>query len=263
MQSLETSDERPIWVYDLERGTHTLLTQRDTFNDSATWTPDGKNVIFDSPRGEDNKWKIYSKPASGSGKAVALFGDWGVNDLIVQDLSDDGRWLLFSDLSEERGWDLYIADLESEERIPEVWLSSAGADDYARFSPDGAWIAYSNAESGEHEVYLRPRDTARQTERYQISVQGGHEPKWQRDGRELFYRDERGKFFVVAIDLDADPIEIGIPEGMFLVRTPVVQFERDTYDVSPDGRRFLINATTGDDDGVIHVISGWRPPAMP
>ena len=263
IQAQEKGDERPIWIYDLERGTRTLLTQRETLNDSTTWTPDGKNVLFDSPRGEDKKWRIYSKPASGSGEAVEVLGDWGVNDLIVQQLSGDGRWLLFSVLSEDRGWDLQIVDLESKERIPEVWLSSEGPDDYARFSPDGSWIAYSNTESGVHEVYLRPRETARQTERYQISVQGGHEPKWQRDGRELFYRDERGKFFVVAIDLDADPIEIGIPEEMFQIRTPLVEFERDTYDVSPDGRRFLINATIGGDDGVVHVITGWRPLAIP
>jgi len=259
IQSQERNDERPIWIYDLDRGARTLLTRRETLNDSSTWTPDGRNVIFDSPRGEDKKWRIYSKPASGSGEVVELLADEEFRDLIVHDLSDDGRWLMFSLLTEDRGWDVYIADLEQEQPSSVEWLSSKVGDDYARFSPDGAWIAYSNPESGEHEVYLRPRDLERRTERHQISVQGGHEPKWRRDGRELFYRDERGKFFAVPVDLDADPIAIGIPQELFQIKTPVVEFERDTYDVAPDGERFLVNATTGADEGAIHLISGWRP----
>jgi len=259
IQSQERNDERPIWIYDLERGARTLLTRRETVNDSATWTADGRDVIFDSSRGEDKKWRVYSKPASGSGEAMELMAGLEFEDLIVQDLSDDGRWLMFSVETEGRGWDVYLADLEQEQPRPVEWLSSNVDDDYARFSPDGAWIAYSNSESGEHEVYLRPRDLERRTERYQISVQGGHEPKWRRDGRELFFRDERGDFFVVPVDLHSDPIEIGIPEELFHIKTPVVEFERDTYDVAPDGQRFLINATTGADEGAIHLVSGWRP----
>ena len=226
-------------------------------NDSATWTPDGRRVIFDSNR--DDKWKIYSKAASGAGEAEAVLGDREFEDLIVQDLSDDGRWLLFSVEGEKPGWDLSIVDLESAEREPLVWLASSTEDDYARFSPDGEWVAYANNESGRYEVYLRPRVPERRLERYQISVQGGHEPKWRRDGRELFYRDERGKFFSVAIDLDSDPVEIAIPEELFEIKTPVVQFERDTYDVTADGQRFLFNASTGTDDGVVQLVTGWRP----
>jgi len=67
----------------------------------------------------------------------------------------------------------------------------------------------------------------------------------------------------VDIDLDADPIEIGIPHELFQIQTPIVQFERDTYDVTPDGKRFLVNATVGGDDGAIHMVSGWRPTGQP
>jgi Tol biopolymer transport system component len=260
-QSQEKADERPIWIYDLERGTRTLLTERDTKNDSVAWAPDGRSVLFNSPRGEDQQWRIYRKPASGAGEAQELIPGWSANDLIVQELSGDGRWLLVSEEPEQgtRGWDLRIVDLAASDPQPVEWLGSAGEDDYARFSPDGDWVAYDNSESGQSEVYLRPREQARATERYQISVQGGHEPKWRRDGRELFYRDERGKLFVVAIDLDAEPVEIGIPQELFQIRTPVVQFERDTYDVTADGLRFVVNVTSGGDDGVVQVLSGWRP----
>jgi Tol biopolymer transport system component len=120
--------------------------------------------------------------------------------------------------------------------LPEPFLTSVDRSWEPRFSPDGRWLAYSSYESGASEVYVRsyPEGTSRQ----QVSVGGGHDPVWERNGRELFYLRDGG-LYAVAIEEPGPGLSLGPPrllfEGSFLDMPGA-----GNYEISPDGNRFLM-----------------------
>ena len=105
---------------------------------------------------------------------------------------------------------------------------------------------------------MRPLDPARSTERYQVSVNGGREPKWRGDGRELFYRDEIGRVLSATVSEAAGRFEASVPQLLFQMEAPLQAFDRDTYDVTADGQRFLVNSAAGRSDAAVRIITGWR-----
>jgi Tol biopolymer transport system component len=110
---------------------------------------------------------------------------------------------------------------------------------HARVSPDGAWVAFGNADSGRFEIFIQNFPTA--SGRWQISTDGGIQPKWRGDGKELFYLTFDGTIVAVPLTLGALP-EVGKPQRLFDSRIDsTTGFTWHQYDVSPDGQRFLVN----------------------
>jgi hypothetical protein len=135
-------------------------------------------------------------------------------------------------------------------------LVSSDADERApMISPDGRHLAYVSSEGGRDEVYVRPWPEG--TTRYKISSNGGREPQWRRDGRELFYRDG-DRMYAVSIDVGGDTFRAGRPELLFEQPFAQEQFGNPNYDVSHDGERFLMIASpAGDSTREIPVIVNW------
>ena len=173
---------------------------------SSAWTPKGDRLTFNSDRAEG--MSLFWKPVDGSGLAEQLTTSEYMQ--FPNSWSPDGNWLLFTELHPVTKADLWVLPNEGE-RTPEPWLQTPSQEFAASFSPDGRSIAYVSDESGRYEVYVRPFPGP--GEKWQISTQGGVEPVWSRDGRELFYWNE-DKLMVLDVTL-RPAFRAGKPRTLF------------------------------------------------
>jgi serine/threonine-protein kinase len=152
----------------------------------------------------------------------------------------DGRLLFSADVA-GHGRDIHALSLDGSHRVERIVYSEAN-DLTANVSPDGRWIVYDSDESGQFEVYVRPYPQAYSGGRWQISSNGGRQPLWSHDGREIFYRDFDGGMYAASVKLDPT-FEPGPVVRLFAnagyVGSGVTGSDR-TYDVTPDGKRFLM-----------------------
>jgi len=221
------SDEGPdIWIYDIERGTRTRLTTGGTGIDPV-WSPKGDAIAYSRPGPS-----IYLARADGGGTPEPLVT---VDEarLRVTSWSPDGKLLTIDAL---HTGDVWVAPVDGGE--PEPFVDTPFDEWGARFSPDGGYIAYVSDESGRDEIYVQPYPGP--GERWTVSTEGGREPVWPKNGRELFYRNRNQ---LVAVDIELEPT--------FLVGAPHVLFEGPFrtsasgtyYDVTHDGKRFVMIGT--------------------
>jgi Tol biopolymer transport system component len=127
-------------------------------------------------------------------------------------------------------------------------LNSPAEEEFARFSPDGRWFAYTSDESGSQEVYVRSftADGHAGPDRKRISSHGGFQPIWRRDGSELFYLSQTDEVMSVAVIRSGAELEFGVPKALFRTQTLAGGHTLGTYDVAPDGQRFLIGELVGE-----------------
>ena len=217
---------------------------------AAVWSPDGKRIAYRGTRAGFRN--IYWKPADGTGNEervttsenIQTPGSW----------SPDGRLLAFYETSPETGGDIWVLHLDGE-RKAEQFLKTPFNEIYPRFSPDGHWLAYVSDESGQNETYVQPYPGP--GEKTQVSTEGGSEPVWSRNGRELFYRNG-DKMMVV--DVRAQPaFTAGSPRLLFEGRYEPTQTGSAGYDVSLDDQRFLMVQAAEPDQAAtqINVVLNW------
>jgi len=123
-----------------------------------------------------------------------------------------------------------------------IWRGAGSfADVEGQFSPNGRWVAYSSNESGRWQIYVAPFPGS--GGKYQISAEGGQQPRWRRDGKELFFLSSDRKL-MAASTKSSSTFEFGEAASLFETHAhePLTAEEFYTYDVSPDGQRFIINA---------------------
>jgi len=220
-----------IWVSDLGRGTLDRLTfskPGDRAYDPV-WTPDGKQVIYSDC--DETSCRIMSRPADGSGTQELLFS--GNDFMNPMSCSPDGKLLVFARQLKEYN-DLWVLTLAGEHKARPLIESSFDTVE-AQISPDGRWIAYASKESGRKEVYAQPFPDL--GGKWQISTEGGGEPRWSHDGRELFYSNG-DKMMVVEIEAQAG-FAPGSPRLLF--DQPYQHgMESAKYDVAPDGQHFVM-----------------------
>ncbi len=169
----------------------------------------------------------------------------------VTDLSPDGLHALTIVRGPDTASDIWIVPL-TEDAEPEVFLESPFVEYDARFSPDGRFIAYTSNQSGKNEVYVRPYPRA--SGQWQVSTDGGQEPRWRGDGRELFYvtPDER----LEAVSVSATPtFEPGVPHTLFELQLGSMRNSR--HDVTRDGQRFLVSVQEDEFTVPITITLNW------
>jgi hypothetical protein len=219
-----------VWTLDLQTNTPKRLTFAPAIEAMAVWSPDGTQLIFAS--NHDRAFDLYLKRRDGAeGERLLLHDDV---DKFPNDWSKDGRWVVFA-----RGAELWR--LRYPEMTIEPFLKAAGVLKTGQFSPDGRWLAYASNESGRWEVYVTSFPAAQG--KWQVSTEGGEQPKWRGDGKELFYLSADGKIMAASI-ATGSTFEPGAPSVLFPVAlAPLVAMsDQFSYDVTEDGQRFLINA---------------------
>jgi len=229
---------RDVYVYELDRG----LVSRLTINEGSSnwrpaWSPDGRSVAYwvNKSVGGD----IYTKVVGESNEPIVLLRNEETK--VPTDWSPDGRQIVYYRLTRDGDGDLMRLELDEAGRPGEIHELVATPADERRgtVSPDGNWIVYGSDQSGRPEIYLRrfPEGGLE----YKISVDGGNQPRWRRDGTEVFYV-EGDTLIAAPIGLGETP-SFGVPEPLFsdpgLVLTEPARFN---YDVGWDGESFVICA---------------------
>ena len=221
---------RDIWITDLSRAASSRFTFDPGADASPVWSPDGSHVIFSSTRA--GPFRIYRKASGGGAEEELLLKGDTIN--VATDWSPDGRFVVYTTTASGTGLDLGILPLFGD-RKPTPFLQTAAAEDNGVFSPDGHWIAYNSSESGRDEVYVRPFPAA--SGQFQVSRNGGIQPLWRGDGKELFFLAPDGG--VLAADVrSAAPFATDAPHVLF--STPMSSILRRSYAVTKDGQRFLM-----------------------
>jgi dipeptidyl aminopeptidase/acylaminoacyl peptidase len=248
-----------IWVLDIARNTSTRLTSDPALDVYPVWSPDGSRIVFASNR--DGPFNLYQKASTGAGEEELLLRSNG--NKTPNDWSRDGRFLLYCDSNPKTKCDLWVLPL-SGDRKPIPFLRTAFSETEGQFSPDGHWIAYRSNQSGKPEIYVRPFPaTVGGSGQWTISNGGGTQPRWRRDGKELFYFSGEGT--LMSVDLATSPVfRASIPQRLFDTRilagdTPVL-FSSTSFhwDVAANGKRFLINTATAESGSApITVVQNW------
>ena len=196
-----------VWVYDIEREVSTRVTFDDASDADQVWSPDGRFLAFSSEREQPRS--VYRTRADGSGEVERL--TTGDRIAFPWSWSDDGRRLVYGEVHPETSGDIWVLPLD-EDREPEVFANSEAFEAHAALSPNGRWMAYMSRESGAPEVYVRPYPTS--PGKWLVSTDGGGQPRWSADGRELFYRSDSG-IRVVAVDPAAPTFTYDRAEELF------------------------------------------------
>ncbi len=237
-----------IWVIDWQRaGVATRLTLDPADDINPVWSPDGKRIAFTTYR-KGNADIYVAENGTGQGKETPLLES--ANDEIVEDWSKDGK---------------YIAYLTGQDNFQDIWalpLVNGKPDasqkpfpvvqghfqkDEPQFSYDGKWLAYTSDRTvpGTFQVYVRSFPSGDQE--IAVSTTGGGQPRWRKDGKELYYRGPDDN--IIAVDIKpGDKLEAGIPKVLFMApwrnpeaRNPI----RHVLAAAPDGQRFLIRIPGG------------------
>jgi DNA-binding winged helix-turn-helix (wHTH) protein/Tol biopolymer transport system component len=250
-----------LWVLDLDRGVRMQITSPKFDSTSPIWSLDGTQIFYGGKR---QHYSLYQANSSGAGQERLIL-DTG-SDTWPLDLSPDSRFLLY-------GQGLNIGRLQSQLWVypmsgngsPFRLLEGEAVEADGQFSPDGRWVAYSSNESGRDEVYVIPfhrpstsseRRNAAVSSKWQISLAGGHQPRWRRDGRELFYLAADNTLVAIPVTSRGSMFKIGGPHSLFRAN-PLLQTYNFYYDVSSDGRRFVINTAAQERTAPITLVENW------
>jgi serine/threonine protein kinase/Tol biopolymer transport system component len=239
-----------IWLYDLARDTLTRLTFQGNFNLLGPWTPDGKRIAFSSNK--EGALNIFWQLADGSGGLERLTTSEYTQN--ANSWSADGQLLAFIELNPATGRDIWV--LRISDRKAQPFLRSPFNEGNPQFSPDGRWIAYVSDESGRNEVYVQPYPGP--GGKWQASRDGGTEPVWNHNGREVFYRSGNK---MMAVEITTQPsFALDNPRMLFEGPYALSPGTSSNYDVSPDGQRFLMlrpSEQTQTAQTQINVVLNW------
>jgi Tol biopolymer transport system component len=232
--------ENDIWILDLTRQTLTRLTDDPAFESVAIWTPDGRAVIFSSGRSGRSTLdplNLFSRAVNGT-SPVERLTQAATARQVPYAVTPDGTTLILREHRTDPSGDpadIMMMSLGGR-RESKPLIRTNSREMNAELSPDGRWLAFQSNESGCDEVYVRPFPNA-SAGKWQVSSGGGGRPLWARNGQELFYESSCA-LMRVALTLGSK-IESGAPTKLFEGPYFYNVLER-MYDVSPDGRRFLM-----------------------
>ncbi|MFT5689444.1 MAG: serine/threonine protein kinase [Planctomycetota bacterium] len=218
-----------LWVFDVERNVKSRLTFDEANDSLPVWSPDGTRIVFSS--GRTSSGDLYSRQANGSGNAELIWETEGSAQ--PEDWSPDGRYIAANRSTADGGYDLWILPVSGDEE-PYGLVTSDFDVGYARFSPDGEWLAYLSNESGQYEMYVTrfPGGEGK----WQVSANGADwVVGWKRDGSEIYFMDPEGKVAAVQVRL-GEGVVADLPQTLFPTQS------NDTWAAAGSGEKFLVAA---------------------
>ena len=259
VRDAESPAQGDIWLLDIARGVPTRLTFRHSAGSFPVWSADGNRIAFSA--GTTFLDTVYEKTSSGTGDDKELFNRVGESTHPTS-WSHDGRFLLYYTVNAPKtGVDMWVLSMEGD-RKPVLLLGTQFNEGNASFSPDMRWIVYQSNESGRYEVYVRPflasgpsGVPALGERKVQISKDGGTEPKWRGDGKEIIFQAPPRGTSKMAVEVKTNGTTFGVPQRLF---TAPLDYG---WDVTADGKRFLLAVLpTGQPSAVtpITVLLNWQ-----
>ena len=245
-------EDGDVWIHDVRRPIKTRLTFTPGRDYSVRWSPTSNEIIFRSEPGEGGA--LFTTSADGSSEAKEFFDTPGRDDN-PHDWSRDGRRLIFHTVGSDTTRDLWYLERKADGSWsdPVEFLITEFEERVAVFLPEARFVAYVSDESGRDEIYVRPFPSG--GGKWQVSESGGTQPRWSRDGREIFYVESDT---LIAVSVNTKPtFSVGSTERLFSDPGLAALFPQQTYDVAADGQRFVMVENLGDPQYTIHVMQNW------
>ena len=230
-----------VWTLPVEVGIPSRLTFDAEADAFPLWSPDERRILLQAVR--RGHWHVLDRSITGDENS--LFRQSEVK--IPLDFSTDGRFLLYAVQVPGTGVDLWVTPFPVNEDHPPFPFAQMPFDEMAgQFHPSGSWVAFQANATGQLEIYVRPFPGPGSQQ--QVSLGGGSQPRWSRDGRELFYMTADGRMMAIPIGIDvaAGTLEASAARPLFQTQLatganiPPAVGSKAQYAVGPDGR-FLMN----------------------
>ncbi len=237
-----------VWIGELANNVFSRFTFGRSRDRTVSWSHDGTRLFFASQR--SGMVGLYAKLANGAGEAELLLDSAELKSLGSSAPTGD---IVYQSQSVKTGWDLWVLPQGGSE--PEPYLRTEFSEQNGSLSPDGHWLAYASNESGRNEVFVSAFPSP--VEKWQVSANGGGEPRWRRDGKELFYIAPDNR--IVAVEVTAgSTFARSAPRPLFIAPVAQLFVGYTQFDVSADGTRFLVNALADQGPGEpITVVVNW------
>ena len=233
-----------MWVYDVARNIRTRLTFTQRAMGGSAWHSDGDRIVFEGTG-------IFSKRADGTGATQTLAQGNAMAVGSGPELSRDGRFLVYTSAG-KAGIDLWYVSLDGDKK-PVPFLEAPGDQRAPQFSPDGRYLAYVSSESGRAEIYVRPFPSGEG--QWQVTFQGEYLPRWSRTGDKLYFVEAATT--LMEVDVATRPsLTLGSRRKVLSLGAGWLY----GYDVSPDGKRFLVVQPASGGDSrtpAITVVENW------
>jgi serine/threonine-protein kinase len=250
--SVRASGAEDVWVKELGGGPMTRLTFAGA-NIRPEWTADGRSIMYLSRTGSGNE-ELHMRAADGTGGERTLLRS---ERRVFEVLRTRDTTRLIVRYSSQPSRDIFL--LKRGDTVPRPLLAESYHEDEPALSPDGRWLAYSSNESGRYEIYVRPFPAVDQG-RWQVSREGGTEPRWSHGGRELFFRGLRDDLMVAAVAPGAAFVTSEV-RTLFSVAAFARGSQHPYYAVAPDDRRFLfvrsLGTTVAGGPAYVTIVDNW------
>jgi serine/threonine protein kinase len=249
-------DNNPdVWLLDLVRGGWNRFTFDPAFDTSPIWSPEGSQIAFSSDRNGPSS--LYVKPANSAHNEDLLKGP--PNPKSPQDWSKDGRFLLYQEINPKTGRDLWALPMTGTDRQPIAIANTPYDELNGQFSPNGLWVAYQTNESGQFQIDVQSFPTP--NGKFHVSINGGSQPRWRVDGKELYFVAPDGTMMAASINSTGTNFAAAAPVALFSTSlAPVGAANKQQYAVSHDGRFLLNEQKDQSTNNPITLILNWKPP---
>ena len=243
-----------LWLFDTGVGRGIRLTRDAKAQVAPVFSVKGDRIFFSSF--STGPWDLFEMVPQ-SGRELKPLLETSATK-IPNDVSPDGRWLLYREFSPVSRGDLKFISLTGERR-PQTFLASPDDESNGDFSPDGRWVAYASDESGRREVYVA--SFPEPAKRFRVSAGGGSPPRWSRDGKDLFYV-RSGQLLAVPVGRQGEDLTFGESRPLFALPLLALNdpgFDHLTrYDVVADGRFFALVQVGEQAATPLVLVQNWR-----
>jgi Tol biopolymer transport system component len=243
-----------VWIHDLDRSVKTRFTFDPALDASPRWSPSGKEIAFLSLR--SGAGDIFLQASDGTGEAKPVVAT--PLQEIPTSWSSDGTILFFTRTDPKTSFDLWFIKRKPDGAFgePVPFLRSQFREENGQISPNSRFVLYHSDDTGRNEVFVRAFPEGG---KWQVSAKGGHQARWSRDGKEIFYVENKDTLICVPVTTTG-AFSAGAAKSLFRNPGLVNSSGFNMYDVSPDGKRFLIAEPVEGDKAkppAIHVIQNW------